>query len=356
MNCDKCNKTFKNIYYVETHRLEFHKEDATKCKFCGYTGVTKNIIPHIKDIHLDLVNCEICNKEIKSSYMNEHLKNVHITNENYEYACEECALLFKTEKTLKRHYKTASHKSRIQANDTNIKIEDINDKLMNIKINDGKIVINKENKHKKNRTYECHYENCEKIYSSSTGLKRHIDNIHKNITYGCDKCDRKFGRNDQLLRHKREVHDEKPMKTCELCKKEMTERKYYESHLKNCLIKQAYGQYPGISKWEKFIHKYLIENEIQRISEKTFDDLRQKGNLRYDFYLPEFEAIIEVHGKQHYIPSNYKNGKEKFKETQLHDRLKEEYAKEKGIKYIVIDTRKYKTPELISEFLDKNLK
>lgn len=83
--------------------------------------------------------------------------------------------------------------------------------------------------------------------------------------------------------------------------------------------------------------EYLIANNIVYIKEKTFNDLKsEKGQyLRYDYYLPNKNILIEVDGKQHYIHS--KQGyftKEVVEEIQKRDYIKNEYAKQSNIKLI----------------------
>lgn len=61
---------------------------------------------------------------------------------------------------------------------------------------------------------------------------------------------------------------------------------------------------------------------------------------RYDFYIEEFNAIIETHGVQHYKELEFKKHKRRrsLEEEQKNDKMKEALAKENGINhYIVID-------------------
>lgn len=49
------------------------------------------------------------------------------------------------------------------------------------------------------------------------------------------------------------------------------------------------------------IETLLRENNIEYIKEKTFEDL---GKLRFDFYLPTYQRLIEFDGIQHYKELN----------------------------------------------------
>jgi hypothetical protein len=93
---------------------------------------------------------------------------------------------------------------------------------------------------------------------------------------------------------------------------------------------------------EKYITDYLTNKSIRFETEKTFDDLinpKTGRKLRYDFYLPDLNIIIETHGVQHYKPIEHWHGEKGYEEQVYRDRIKEEYLKEKEIKYIVLNNK-----------------
>jgi len=64
------------------------------------------------------------------------------------------------------------------------------------------------------------------------------------------------------------------------------------------------------------------------------------NNKRYDFYLPHYDIIIEMHGSQHYEQSKRKEART-LKEEQENDRLKYETAMKNNIKeYIIIECKR----------------
>lgn len=87
-----------------------------------------------------------------------------------------------------------------------------------------------------------------------------------------------------------------------------------------------------ISYPEKFLTNFLIDqlNVKNFEKEKTFD---WSQNKRYDFYIPNLSCIIETHGLQHYLHTGFNRTLE---EEQENDKLKEQLAKENGIKYYII--------------------
>lgn len=66
------------------------------------------------------------------------------------------------------------------------------------------------------------------------------------------------------------------------------------------------------------------------------------GNkYRYDFYLPDYNTLIEYDGEQHYMPVNFGNWNDEelqkhFKITQEHDAIKNEYCEQHNINLLRI--------------------
>jgi very-short-patch-repair endonuclease len=83
---------------------------------------------------------------------------------------------------------------------------------------------------------------------------------------------------------------------------------------------------------EKNIAELLEQNNIAFIREYKFQDL---NNYRYDFYLPEYNRLIEFDGKQHYIDSGTWD-KDTLKERQDRDKEKNQYALNRNIDLVRI--------------------
>lgn len=85
------------------------------------------------------------------------------------------------------------------------------------------------------------------------------------------------------------------------------------------------------SKGEETITKLLQENNIKFEKEKIFKDcINPETNwlLRYDFYLLEYNRLIEFDGQQHYQAVKYwGGGEEGLQERQKKDLIKTDYAK-----------------------------
>lgn len=85
--------------------------------------------------------------------------------------------------------------------------------------------------------------------------------------------------------------------------------------------------YCNSPKGETIISKVLNTFSISYESQKTFDDLKDKDCLSYDFYIPDQDILIEYQGQQHYEPVDYFGGEAQFKLQQKHDKMKLDYAK-----------------------------
>ena len=93
------------------------------------------------------------------------------------------------------------------------------------------------------------------------------------------------------------------------------------------------------SKGSNKIKEILNNNNIKYELEKSFTDLKDKNFLFYDFYLPEYNILIEYDGQQHFKEGSKTSmmcNKEKFKETLLHDKIKNDYAIKNNIPLIRI--------------------
>lgn len=98
------------------------------------------------------------------------------------------------------------------------------------------------------------------------------------------------------------------------------------------------------------VAQILENNNIQYVPQYRFDDCKYKGQLSFDFYLPEYNICIEYQGKQHYVPIEYFGGQKNF-ETQIHrDNIKKEYCNKNNILLIDIPYT-YNSIDTISQYL-----
>ena len=118
---------------------------------------------------------------------------------------------------------------------------------------------------------------------------------------------------------------------CVKCRFEYESR---EERLSTCPVCGRRASYS-----EKFVCQMLIRANVNFIPQKEFDWLHNKY---YDIYLPDHNAIIEIHGKQHYEPTKLNKNEspeETYKNTKKNDKLKKKIALQNGMSYYIIDAR-----------------
>lgn len=93
------------------------------------------------------------------------------------------------------------------------------------------------------------------------------------------------------------------------------------------------------SRGEYEITQLLAKNIIAYEKEYGFNTLVSENNikLRYDFYLPKYNRLIEFDGEQHYQSQMHGwNDKEHFEKRKEYDDIKNKYAKDNGIDLVRI--------------------
>jgi ribosome-binding factor A/phage FluMu protein Com len=113
------------------------------------------------------------------------------------------------------------------------------------------------------------------------------------------------------------------------------------------------------SKGELRISNYLTKNNISFIDQHTFDDLRHIKLLKLDFYIPSLNSIVEYDGIGHRKATFGSTPEEKQKnleDTIRNDKIKNQWAKDKGIYLLRISDLNYNKIEEILEAFICNLK
>ena len=135
---------------------------------------------------------------------------------------------------------------------------------------------------------------------------------------------------------------------CNMCNNEFEQRP--DIHLRGSGCSECNKE----SKGEKRIEEILNSKNISFERSKNFEDLKDVKYLTYDFYLPDYNLLIEYNGKQHYRGDSifFKNAKNSFHRQLHHDWLKRKYANKNNFNYLVISYKDYnKTQEKIEEIL-----
>lgn len=153
-----------------------------------------------------------------------------------------------------------------------------------------------------------------------------------------------FSRNDMILLDQEYTNTQEKMQY--ICKNHpevgvqyMSTTNAYKNHCPFC----------NVIKGEKKILDYLIQHNIYFESHKSYDKLLGVGGrkLSYDFYLPQYNLLIEYQGEQHEHAVDLFGGEDQFRVQQEHDRRKRDYAIEHHIDLLEIWYYDFKNIEFI---------
>lgn len=104
------------------------------------------------------------------------------------------------------------------------------------------------------------------------------------------------------------------------------------------------------SKGEKMVQKILDRARVKYEIQKVYDDLKSNyQSLPFDFYLPEYNLLIEYDGIQHFEEVQFFGGAAKLESQKRRDNLKNEYARQNNIQLLRIPY--YLSEEKVEEII-----
>jgi hypothetical protein len=108
------------------------------------------------------------------------------------------------------------------------------------------------------------------------------------------------------------------------------------------------------SKGERRVQNYLDLILCSYETQKRFINCKNERELPIDFFIPDYNMLIEYQGEQHYKPVQFgsmksKQAQDAFKETRFRDKIKRRFCKDYGIILIEIPYWDYNKVELILE-------
>jgi len=177
--------------------------------------------------------------------------------------------------------------------------------------------------------------------------------------YGCRKCQyektSKLNRftNEEFIKRGKKIHGDKydyseckydgyEKKISIICPNHGVFHQTPHNHL------SGYGCFKcGEYKGEKIIRLFLDEHGITYEHEKSFDDCRDKFPLRFDFYLPEENLLIEFDGIQHYQSIPFFGNDDGLKSYRKRDKIKNHYVINDNLKLLRLPTILIEHDELI---------
>ena len=156
-----CPKRFRHEISATKHSSH-HERYVDNCK----NGSNQKRMKKTKPINASQLTederesqCPTCGKLVKTSEMRQHEKD-HVG-----YECSKCGKIFESENIRQQHVRSVHGNFRVK----------------------------------------CPFEDCHKMLAKRA-LKCHIDTVHHKKRYQCDKCEKSFSQNADLLIHVKGVH------------------------------------------------------------------------------------------------------------------------------------------------------
>ncbi len=125
------------------------------------------------------------------------------------------------------------------------------------------------------------------------------------------------------------------------------EGKIYEQVASNHMAGYVPIELAPISKGEEQIKYILDKYNIRYIQQYKYINCRNILELRFDFYLPDYNILIEFDGKQHFKPQKYFGGEIGYECRIMCDNIKNIYAELNKIPLLRISYLDYKNIEKI---------
>jgi hypothetical protein len=132
---------------------------------------------------------------------------------------------------------------------------------------------------------------------------------------------------------------------------------YKEKLYKQCLSDHLRGHLPrGIiidSKGVRDIVNILENRKIKYDREHYYEDCKNVNYLRFDFYLPDYNILIEYDGRQHFEVVDIWGGEKGLKKIKINDNIKNNYCEKNGIPLLRISHFE-NVEDKLNEYLTKH--
>ncbi|XP_031640218.1 zinc finger protein 267-like isoform X2 [Contarinia nasturtii] len=213
-SCDMCSYTnFKTFNELRLHFMESH-DSIGYVKCCETKFSRRDLLEEHIELH--------SNPDLFKYSCEEYL-DLHKRSRKLNHDCEFCGKVFKTNSSLKNHL--ASHSNGSPAPKPKLKFQCTLCKVWLSSKSSLKL-------HLQTHTAEssrCH--KCNKVFSHSYGLVRHIRIVHFNRIYRCHLCNKAYKRGDSLRDHI-ETHQNHKIYKCTFCEESFGWRSNMYKHRK----------------------------------------------------------------------------------------------------------------------------
>lgn len=335
VKCDHCGKVFSQQYYYYT---KTQKKNGTECVQCkGKCNAERSLKKRQEKFYQKALNvCEergykiiskpsdyVNSSSIITYYCCKHgIKQCRWSNFIRGFCCNECG------------NEIISNKNRLS---TGQLLENVNKKNASVLLNPEDYIDNSTS----NLCFRC--TKCGNLFYTSLvsfnmnsgfcqqcGLNSQIKNRQKPINEVIDIIESK---NQNTLLN---PQDYKNSNTNNLQIKCGSCGKIFMQSLSNYQKSNLTGKCPDCN--ETSYGEFLVATYLEKYNVKykrwhKYDDCKDKRYLPFDFYLPDYNMVIEFDGIQHYEPIW---GEDAFKMTKLHDAMKNQYCRWNNINLLRI--------------------
>ena len=206
--CESCGTVLSNKNNLERHKLTVHQRiKNAKCDLCGKDFFTSH---HVK---------------LHKLRVHEGVKEKYKRRNDVTIRCNICDNSFGSSYYLNRHIKTI---------------------------------------HQERQPIQCLF--CEKSFRSKSAKLYHLQDVHENKIYRCDKCPKTFRVAKILRSHLKEVHEKKRNFVCRVCKFPFFSRGNLQRHFMYVHMKsnkkfkcdscgQTYGQQQYLISHKRRVHQ-----------------------------------------------------------------------------------------------------
>ena len=190
LRCDTCQRIFTSELHKAEHQCPgLRREKSVACKICGSSfSCTSNLNKHVRLLHANNMTefrhtCQFCQRKFETiEEFVDHVQSVHS-------ACSNCGETLASDLNLSDHLAvcmgTGNHGS----------------------------VTTLQTKHRLQRTVDQSKSrqplsclHCNKVFSTSSNLRKHIRVIHDNMRFECKPCSKAYACKEQLAQHVAKVH------------------------------------------------------------------------------------------------------------------------------------------------------
>ena len=187
-----CERRFKTKPGLVAHIATAHSESRSfKCKICGKTFKTKNLLCSHNKVHVGRFTnkCIYCPDNFsRQPELITHIEIIHADKNHKFYNCPDCDTKHVSEKKLKKHFRLV-HAKKVQCH------------ICGLKFYHQSVLDSHMYKHLNEKPDFLKCKDCDKEFSSLIALKRHSLKHTDTILHNCEICGKGYTRLDSYKVH-----------------------------------------------------------------------------------------------------------------------------------------------------------